>query len=150
MAQPPISLSAQRSDLRVAAGIVALSWRYLMRPLGCREAATPLARSPSPSIWLARWGPPGAPSYLVIGVKSPCATRTPLTEITVVQARFPEIMSWEDWKAKARSLEPRCCACGSPAKDDEREVHAATGRCQACAAKSEPLASALHELCKCS
>jgi hypothetical protein len=120
-----------------------------MRPpwLPCR--GDHFGKGPSP-IFAGALGPARGPSYFVIGVKSPCVSRTPLTEITVVQTRFPEIMSWEDWKAKARSLEPRCCECGSPAKEDEREVHAATGRCQACAAKSETVAGALRELCKCS
>jgi hypothetical protein len=66
----------------------------------------------------------------------------------VAQARFCEIMSWEDWKAKARSLEPRCSECGAPSKEDERELNAATARCATCAAKSEDVAGAWRELCK--
>jgi hypothetical protein len=76
--------------------------------------------------------------------------RTPQTEINVAQARFGEIMSWEDWKAKARSLQPRCSECGSAAQTDDRDVLAMTGRCQACAEKSDAVASNWRELCKCS
>lgn len=81
------------------------------------------------------------------GVKKERVTRTPLTEITVAEARFREIMSWEDWKAKARSLEPRCSECGSTAKADERDALAMTGRCQACVEKSDAVASNWRELC---
>jgi hypothetical protein len=90
-------------------------------------------------------------AYLVIGVKMRVAhAHTSDTEITVAEARFREIMSWDDWKAKARSLGPRCGACGSLTKEDEREVYAATGRCQACAQKSEAVAGAWHGVCKAS
>ena len=82
--------------------------------------------------------------------QDPRATRTALTEITVAQARFREIMSWEDWKAKARSLERRCSECGSPSKAEEREVMAATGRCQSCMAKSEAVTGSWSEVSKAS
>jgi hypothetical protein len=68
----------------------------------------------------------------------------------VAQARFREIMSWEDWKAKARSLEQRCSACGSPSKEEERALMAATGRCQTCATKSEAAAGSWSEVSKAS
>ena len=73
-----------------------------------------------------------------------------MTEINVAEARFREIMSWEDWKAKARSLDPRCSECGCTAKVGEREVLAITGRCQACAEKSDAVPSNWRELCNCS
>ena len=67
----------------------------------------------------------------------------------MAQARFGEIMSWEDWKAKARSLETRCSDCGATAKAGERQVLAITGRCQACAEKADA-ADTSPELCNCS
>jgi hypothetical protein len=68
----------------------------------------------------------------------------------VAEARFREIMSWEDWKAKARSLEPRCSECGSAAKADDRDVLAMTGRCQACVEKSDAVAGTWREVLNCS
>jgi hypothetical protein len=119
-----------------------------------------------PKVWSVAWcmdvglGParchrsnrthlPSVPGVPVIGVTL-AYRRRPQTEINVAQARFREIMSWEDWKAKARSLQPRCSECGSAAKADDREVLALTGRCRACAEKSDPVASNRHELCDCS
>jgi len=69
-------------------------------------------------------------------------------EIHVAEARFPEIMSWDEWKAKARSLEPRCTACGSPPKQEERDVLSLTGMCESCATKTDTLSGTWRELCK--
>jgi len=68
----------------------------------------------------------------------------------VAEARFREIMSWEDWQAKARSLQPRCSECGSGPKAGDREVLAMTGRCQACAEKSDAVAATWREVLNCS
>jgi uncharacterized paraquat-inducible protein A len=58
------------------------------------------------------------------------------TEITVAQAKFREIMSWEDWKAKARSLAHRCSQCGAVRRQDAGDGGSANGLCAACATKA--------------
>ena len=89
------------------------------------------------------------PIVSVCGVKSACR-RTSLTEIHVAQAKFREIMSWDDWKAKARGMDPRCSQCGSAPKQAERDTILLTGLCEACTAKTDDHSGSWRELCKCS
>src|SRR4029077_6162839 len=101
------------------------------------------------SVWLGPAGHRGGPLVCVSGVKTACRPYA-LTEINVAEAKFSEIMSWDDWKAKARSLEPRCSQCGCVPKRKEREILAISGMCEACATKSDGHTGSWRELCTCS
>jgi hypothetical protein len=79
----------------------------------------------------------------VIGVLTRAAT-----EIDVARAKFSEIMSWDDWKAKARRLQyhrpdPDCLA-----KQGEQDIPVLTGMGDTGATTSEALAGNWRELCK--
>jgi len=83
-----------------------------------------------------------APSVpFVIGVLTYAAT-----EIDVARAKFSEIMSWDDWKAKARRLQDYRPDSGWSAKQAEQEIPALPGIGDTGATASD--AGNWRELCK--
>ena len=74
-------------------------------------------------------------------------TYTP-TEIDVARAKFSEIMSWDDWKAKARRLQPHRQDPGGPAEQGEPDIPVLPGIGDTGATTSDALAGNWRELCK--
>ena len=70
------------------------------------------------------------------------------TEIDVARAKFSEIMSWDDWKAKARRLQPDRQDFGRPAEQGEPDSPVLTGIGNVGATTSDALAGNWRELCK--
>src|SRR5262245_18029798 len=70
------------------------------------------------------------------------------TEIDVARAKFSEIMSWDDWKAKARRLHHPRPECGGPAQQNAQDIPALTGMGDSGATSPDVLAGNWRELCK--
>ena len=79
----------------------------------------------------------------VIGVLTRAAT-----EIDVARAKFSEIMSWEDWKAKARRMQYHHPDPACPAKQGEQDIPVSTEMGDTGARTSDAVAGNWRELCK--